>query len=41
MSVREDIKVILAQENWTLADVAREMTKSPEKIIPVQTFHKK
>ncbi len=27
MSVREDIKAILAQENWTLSDVAAEMTK--------------
>lgn len=27
MSVREDIKAILAKENWTLADVAKEMTK--------------
>lgn len=27
MSVREDIKAILAQENWTLSDVAEEMTK--------------
>ncbi len=27
MSVREDIKAILAQENWKLADVAKEMTR--------------
>lgn len=27
MSVREDIKAILAQENRTLADVAKEMTR--------------
>ena len=27
MSVREDIKTIIVQSNWTLVDIAKEMTR--------------
>ena len=31
MGVREDIKTIIVQENWTITEIAKEMTKITSK----------